>query len=70
VSRAQKGRTQYASRLIIWDPVSGIAMLARIAIGLVILDMAILVVAKRWSYAPRISRRDAESSESLNLDAL
>jgi hypothetical protein len=45
-------------------------MLARIALGLVILGMAVPVVARRWSRLPRTIGRDAESGESLNLDAL
>ncbi len=56
--------------LIMWGPASGIAMLARIAFGIVILGMAIPVVARRWSRLPKTIGRDAESGESLNLDAL
>ena len=56
--------------LIMWGPASGIAMLTRIAFGIVILGMAIPVVARRWSRLPKTIGRDAESGESLNLDVL
>jgi hypothetical protein len=56
--------------LIMWGPAGGIAMFARIGFGLVILGMAVPVVARRWSRSPRTIGRDAESGESLNLDAL
>ncbi|MDX6379147.1 MAG: hypothetical protein QOI57_171 [Rubrobacteraceae bacterium] len=56
--------------LIMWGPASGITMLARIAFGLVILGMAVPVVARRWSCLTKTIGTDAESGESLNLDAL
>ena len=56
--------------LIMWAPAGGTAMLARTAFGVVILCMAVPAVARRWSSLRRTTRRDAESGESVDLDAL
>ena len=56
--------------LIMWDPVGGIATLARTAFGVAILCTAVPVVARRWSSLRRTTRRDVESGESVDLDAL
>ena len=56
--------------LIMWAPAGGTAMLARTAFGVVIVGMAVPVVARRWSSLRRTTRRDVESGESVDLDAL
>jgi uncharacterized membrane protein len=56
--------------LILGASASSIAMLARTALGLVILDVLVPIVTRRRSSFPRTIRRDPESNESLTLDAL